>query len=925
VCYNGSTYYLGVNGTIKNLGNSGTHVHPSAFQNLVLGTDGSSFYNVYFDEVRVSGLARYTANYTVPASEFATDSSTIWLGSMNAPSASKWISSAYISNNNVRFYKTSMLFDRNGHFSKVTLDTPLTSDWSTDFWLSPYDSSGDTYSTILSTSNGKYLKIDIVHIDSDKLNFTLGNGSTWTSSTGSTNSVSVNTWNHLAITYVSSSTTFKVYLNGVLEITKTEASAEIAGFLLGLGYGDYLSRGLSGYMNEFRISSIPRFSNAFNVNTQGVQTVDGSTVALCHFDYPLLGSTYIRDDVVTTTDPLSTDSTVLVTTWTLNSSSNKPNAVYTTEYSLYGNRSFRTFAWNSGWLSSAFANTAVNSYTVEFWTYITSLSADGGLVCSSVSQLSWYLQYTRNTGALAFNTRESGSWVATSCGTMPIRTWTHIAITYNIYGGYKVYVAGTLAGTASTTGTWASRFNGIRLGTNWQVSTDRLNACFDSVRVSAAILYTANFTPTNFAATSNGSILSSTTFYGTDAAFDLQATETATLTNSTYTMPWNSCTLTTAQSKFGNACLATGQTLTPSVMAIHPTDAWTIEYWFMFNGFNSSDVNFINTTSNWMRIYYPTSNGSFNMYILDQSGSSIANNNAAGTIVQGRWYHFAMQYNGTRYSMYIDGVEVLGFDSNTSVFANFLSELSFNTVNMYIDEMRISKVARYSGTFTPSGPFTADSNTIRLCHFNYRTADMPSVYSDTITNTSGTLSKITLPKKAPLYLYAVQHRARPCYLLSSRNMASGDPSPNVPVGWGSVRQLPYVFFTKDNGDLYNVSWSGRQATFFEDAPSIDRQLSVYHVAMGNLPGYYTLDFKNFCGISKLITVKIDKVAGSTSPVKFGADAVYGLILYNTMNSGTNTSSETHTIPLASNGTCAMVLTSQITLNFFVQGFYVTDI
>lgn len=916
-------YYLCVNGTVKSLATTYTYVQTSAFQNIVFGTNGSATYNMYIDEFRVSSIARYTTTYTSPASEFTTDSATIYLNNMTAPSASKWTSSAYISNGNVRFGKSSLYCDRNGRFSEVTLPSSLTSNWSTDFWVSPIDNSGSSYSTIVCTSDGKYVKLDVDHASSNKLKLSFGSGSSWSTSASSTNSMALGSWNHIAIAYVAGTTTFNVYMNGALEITSIASSPTIVGLLVGIGYGDPPNTGFYGYFNEFRVSNATRFTATYDPSALGVLTSDGQTVALAHFDYPLLGSTYIRDDLVAASDPSGTSTNMVPATWAIASGNSRANVLYNWDYYLNGNRSVRTNGWGSGWLTLSLNTVAVSSYTVEFWVYVTGVSSDGGLVCSNVSQSAWYLQYTKSTGALAFNTRESGSWVSTSCGTLSGQTWTHVAITYNTIGGYAVYIGGTRTATIATSTNWSSYFNGIRLGTNWQVVTDRIDAAFDSFRLHGAIAYTSTFTPGNFAASSSSSELTTTTFYGTnDAVFDVQQGEVVTVANATYPSPWTAATLSSTYSKFGNASLAQSNTLAPLLLLERMGNSWTIEHFFFFTGYNGNDATFVNTTSGRLKAWCPQGNTMW-LTLLDMAGSTIYNSSTAYVIPTGKWTHFMLQYTGSRYSLAIDGVELIGVNSVVSVDPYVINELTFTNPNMYFDELRISKISRYSLPFTPStDAFSTDSDTIRLLHLNYKGTEQP-MYSDTIVNSSGTLVKIPLPKKAPLYLYIVQHRVRPCYILSSRNMAAGDSPPNVPSGYGRVRQLPYVFFTKSNGDLYNVSWSGRQATFFEDAPEIDRQNNAYQANV-NSPQIQVLDFKALGYVSKLVTIKVDKVAGN-STAKFGPDGFYNFMTFNLMNSGANTSSETHTVPLNSSMTTTMTISGTVALNMFIEGFYVTDI
>ena len=90
------------------------------------------------------------------------------------------------------------------------------------------------------------------------------------------------------------------------------------------------------------------------------------------------------------------------------------------------------------------------------------------------------------------------------------------------------------------------------------------------------------------------------------------------------------------------------------------------------------------------------------------------------------WTHLAFVRNGTTFSIYKDGVSG---DSTTSssAFADLAEPLEIGReeggssyINGYLDELRISNSARYTGTFTPqTTAFTADANTLLLIHSNW--------------------------------------------------------------------------------------------------------------------------------------------------------------------------------------------------------------
>ena len=124
---------------------------------------------------------------------------------------------------------------------------------------------------------------------------------------------------------------------------------------------------------------------------------------------------------------------------------------------------------------------------------------------------------------------------------------------------------------------------------------------------------------------------------------------------------------------------------------------------------------------------------------------------ATGTSFESNaWNHVAATYDGTdkRVRMFVNGVEVPGYDKGgyattatppymadhpvasmgaaspapLSIGAAYDSgepDLTFFPFYGYVDEVRVSKVVRYSSNFIPSTtPFVADSNTVLLLHFD---------------------------------------------------------------------------------------------------------------------------------------------------------------------------------------------------------------
>jgi hypothetical protein len=97
------------------------------------------------------------------------------------------------------------------------------------------------------------------------------------------------------------------------------------------------------------------------------------------------------------------------------------------------------------------------------------------------------------------------------------------------------------------------------------------------------------------------------------------------------------------------------------------------------------------------------------------------------TVNDGKWHHIAcvkeVSGNSKKIMIYVDGVLE---DSTPCIDGETDNNLPFRIgdghfsrwYHGYVDEVRISKNARYDSDFVPQGPFEADSNTLALWHFD---------------------------------------------------------------------------------------------------------------------------------------------------------------------------------------------------------------
>jgi hypothetical protein len=134
--------------------------------------------------------------------------------------------------------------------------------------------------------------------------------------------------------------------------------------------------------------------------------------------------------------------------------------------------------------------------------------------------------------------------------------------------------------------------------------------------------------------------------------------------------------------------------------------------------------------SNYIRIQALAGGSATVSYTVEQGGSTLINGNDVGNpaTTAGQWLHLALVVGtgGTNWSVWLNGsrrVNNLTFSTPFTATMNFLTLNPFGigVQQSYIDEIRISNVARYTltdSTITvPSSEFTSDANTLALIKF----------------------------------------------------------------------------------------------------------------------------------------------------------------------------------------------------------------
>lgn len=109
------------------------------------------------------------------------------------------------------------------------------------------------------------------------------------------------------------------------------------------------------------------------------------------------------------------------------------------------------------------------------------------------------------------------------------------------------------------------------------------------------------------------------------------------------------------------------------------------------------------------------------------------------------WHHYAMQFDATNCSVWLDGNIVYSTNTPGIIIPIGSYPLSIGCQNSgmrpfvgFIDEVRISKIARYHSAFNPQLRFSPDTNTVALYHFDEGSG--ATVHDSSGNGNNGTIS-----------------------------------------------------------------------------------------------------------------------------------------------------------------------------------------
>jgi len=596
----------------------------------------------------------------------------------------------------------SNYFDGTGDYLTLSSNTSMnfgTGNFTIEGWFytGSKDISGGASRTIIGNSGNGYT-MQVYITTSGYLTF--GNtGSTFLQ--GSTD-LADNAWHHFAIARKGTGTNeIAMWIDGVRVAQGTNSQNYTSGTIF-LGSFDASNGFWNGYLSNLRIVKGTAVYDASNstitVPTSPLTAIANTSLLTCQsnrFIDNSINQFAITRNGDTSVQPFSPF---------------EPDAAYSTtsvggSAYLDGSGDYLTISNPASLLTFG-----TGDFTIECFVYPTA--------ASSASYVCWIYGTTTvinaiiinsNTGAVTFRLRGtnlSETDVTSSSGLLRVGEWTHLALVRtgtNFYG----YVNGTrfsttIASNAAFNEAQAQFFTQPQIGAKSNTVGDYFTGYVSGWRaLKGTALYTSAFTPPTapLTAIANTSALLNSTNAGITDAAAKNVLETV-----------GNAQVTTAQSKFGGSAMlfdGTGDYVVQPTSSSYGygTGNFTIEFWLYLNTTSLQTIvsNLSSGTSTNPHLYI---NGTIRYFTASADRITGASLNIT------TWYHIAvcrvsgstrLFINGTQSGSTYADANNYGTTAPLGIGTYWVSGVPYTltTLSGYIQDLRISKVGRYSGNFTP--------------------------------------------------------------------------------------------------------------------------------------------------------------------------------------------------------------------------------
>jgi len=391
-----------------------------------------------------------------------------------------------------------------------------------------------------------------------------------------------------------------------------------------------------------------------------------------------------------------------------------------TTQSKYGGASASFNGTSSSLDVAAGITLGTSDFTLEGWIYLTSLPPNTIFNAGTIIDL----RNTDTNDSMFFGITPSGSIyiyvingnkIQSANGAIAINTWYHVAVVRK-NSSTAMYLNGTQVSSswADTTNYPAVTGRSFRIGKSVFVGyPSYLNGYIDDFRISRFARYVSNFTPPTAALPTTASSTVADPYYnytslllhmdGANASTNFADSGPSALTVTAV----GNAQISTSQSKYGGASGyfdGSGDyvSIPSSSLFAFGSGDFTIEFWLKTTDTAGGLLNLTGgTTGYWQlslyngSLYWQTTRDTTNLHII-----------SATSVLDGAWHHIAVTRQGTTNRVYFDGSQAASATDSTNYSGSggslFIGRDSAGSdLNAYIDDLRITKYARYTSAFTP--------------------------------------------------------------------------------------------------------------------------------------------------------------------------------------------------------------------------------
>ena len=518
-----------------------------------------------------------------------------------------------------------------------------------------------------------------------------------------TATISANEWNHLA--FVRNGSTWYWFVNGTQAGTGSNSTnITFSNVATVVGYG-----GESG-------------NTPINSFISNIRVVNGTALYTSNFTAPTSALTAVTNTKLLTCQSnrfVDNSASPLTITPVGNPAVSAFGPFLTSEiYSAATNGASAYFDGSGDYLQAANSadwDLGTGNFTWECYAYITDITRTQwffSVFTTNSGDNAWGLRLEANGTLNAYFSSDGGEspsvvGVAAASSGLTENAWHHIAAVKNGTGSNNIQVY--VDGVSRVTGTFGAIYDtGLPLTVGRQMNTSYpqyfLGYISDARIVKGTAVYTSNFTPPTapLTAITNTKLLLNMA--------DGQAIDSAAQNNLTL---YGNAKISTGQAKFGDTSMVfdeTGDYVTLPNNSFKPfgTGNFTIECFARFatstvgngQGLFQLSSGYLNSAVRGPAAGANNEDGKWSIY----HGTTFLGH---GSLVpsQNTWYHVAYVRNLGVTKLYIDGTEILSVSDTTDYTDKYFVVGGWYStsylLNGYIDDFRVSMMARYTSNFSP--------------------------------------------------------------------------------------------------------------------------------------------------------------------------------------------------------------------------------